>query len=97
MLNCFDYPSVFVNVGEHLVIADDVVMLSNPSIAPIEKEELEDALLDVNVFQQSCEEKPSKRVVRIRIDRSAWDRRLSHNPHVLAIHLKFVPARGVAP
>jgi len=35
--------------------------------------------------------------VRIRVDRSAWDRRLSPNPHALAIYLEFVPARGAAP
>ncbi len=34
---------------------------------------------------------------RIRVDRSAWDHRLSFNPHVLAIYLEFVPACGVAP
>jgi hypothetical protein len=36
-------------------------------------------------------------MVRIRVDRLAWDRRLSSNPHALAIYLEFVPARGVAP
>ncbi len=35
--------------------------------------------------------------MRTRIDRSAWDHRLSPNPHALAIYLKFVPTRGVAP
>jgi hypothetical protein len=34
--------------------------------------------------------------VRTRIDRSVWDRRLSPNPHALAIYLEFVPARGAA-
>ncbi len=52
---------------------------------------------DVNVSQRPCEEEPSRRVVRTRIDRSAWDRRLSPNPHVLAIYLQFVPTRGAAP
>jgi hypothetical protein len=37
------------------------------------------------------------RVVRTRVDRSVWDRRLSPNPHALAIYLEFVPARGAAP
>ncbi len=36
------------------------------------------------------------RVVRIRVDRSAWDRQLSPNPHALAIYLEFVLARGAA-
>jgi len=50
----------------------------------------------VNVFQWPCEEEPSKRVVRTRINRSAWDCQLSPNPHALAIYLKFVPAYGAA-
>jgi hypothetical protein len=32
-------------------------------------------------------------VVRTRIDRSAWDHRLSPNPHALTIYLEFVLAR----
>jgi hypothetical protein len=36
-------------------------------------------------------------VVRTRVARSVWDRRLSPNPHTLAIYLEFVPARGAAP
>jgi hypothetical protein len=43
--------------------------------------------LDVNVSQRLSEEESSKRVVRIRIDRSAWGRQLSRNPHALAIYL----------
>ncbi len=35
--------------------------------------------------------------MHIRVDRSAWDRRLSPNPHALTIYLEFVPARGAAP
>ncbi len=31
------------------------------------------------------------------VDRSAWDRQLSPNPHALTIYLKFVPAWGVMP
>jgi hypothetical protein len=50
----------------------------------------------VNVFQWPCEEEPSKRVVRTRINRSAWDCQLSPNPHALVIYLKFVPACGAA-
>ncbi len=83
-------------------MADDVVTPSNPPVAPIDKEKLEEAPLDevtleVNVSQWSHEEEPSRRVVRTRVDRSAWDRQLSPNPHALAIYLKFVPARGAAP
>jgi len=36
-------------------------------------------------------------VVRTRVDRSAWDRRLSPNPHALTIYFEFVPACGAAP
>jgi hypothetical protein len=50
----------------------------------------------VNVFQRSHEEEPSKRVMRTWVVRSAWDRRLSPNPHALTIYLDFVPARGTA-
>jgi hypothetical protein len=46
-------------------MADDVATFSNPPITPIEHEELEEALLDVNVSQWSCEEEPFRRVVRI--------------------------------
>jgi len=77
-------------------MADDVAMPLNPLVALVEQEELNKASLDVNVSQRPHEEKPSRRVVRTRVDRSAWDRRLSPNPHALAIYLKFVPARGVA-
>jgi hypothetical protein len=77
-------------------MADDVAMPLNPLVALVEQEELNKALFDVNVSQRPHEEKPSRRVVRTRVDRSAWDRRLSPNPHALAIYLKFVPARGVA-
>jgi len=35
--------------------------------------------------------------MRIRVDRLAWDRSLSPNPHALAIYLEFVPASGAAP
>ncbi len=66
----------FVDACENLIIADDVVMPLNPPVAPVEKEKLEDAPFDkspfdINVSQWSHEEKPSKRVVRTWIDRSA--------------------------
>jgi hypothetical protein len=78
-------------------MANDVATPSNPPVTPIEQEKLEKAPLDVIVFQRPHEEKPLRRVVRTRVDRSTWDHRLSPNPHALAIYLKFVPARGTAP
>jgi hypothetical protein len=88
---------VFVDAGENLVMADDVVTPSNPLVSLVEKEELEETPLDVNVSQQSCEKEPSRKMVCTQVDRSAWDRRLSPNPHALPIYLEFVPACGVAP
>ncbi len=78
-------------------MADDVATPLNPLIAPIKQEKLKEAPFDVNVFQRSREEEPSRRVVCIRVDRLAWDRQLSPNPHALTIYLKFVPAHGVVP
>ncbi len=69
--NCFGYPLIFVDTCENLVMVDDVAMPSNPPIAPIEKEELEETPLDMNVSQQSRKEEPSRRVVCIRVDCSA--------------------------
>ncbi len=80
-----------------LVMADDDATPSIPPVAPVQQEELEEAPLDLDVFQRSREEEPSKRVVRTQVARSVWDRRLSPNPHALAIYLEFVPARGAAP
>jgi len=88
---------VFVDAGENLVMADDVATPSNPSVAPVEQEELEEVPLEVNVFQWPREEELSRRVVHTRVDRSTWDRRSSPNPHALAIYLEFVPACGAAP
>jgi hypothetical protein len=56
---------VFVDAGENLVMADDVTTPSNPLVSLVENEELEEAPLDVNVFQRSRKEESSKRVVRI--------------------------------
>jgi hypothetical protein len=83
-------------------MADDVATPSNAPVALVDKEELEEVPLDevaleVNVSQRSREEEPSRRGVHTRIARSVWDRRLSPNPHALAIYLEFVPARGAAP
>ncbi len=93
----FGYLSDFVDAGENFVMADDVVMPSDPPVAPVEKEELEEAPLDVNVSQRSHEEKPSRKMVCTRIDRLAWDRQLSPNPHALAIYLECVLACGATP
>ncbi len=100
----FLLPSVFVDVGDNLVMADDVVTPSNPLVVVVDKEKLEKAMLDrtpldevaleVNVSQWSREEEPSRRMVRTPINRSVWDRRLSPNPYALAIYLEFVPVRG---
>jgi hypothetical protein len=92
----FGQLSVFIDVGEIFVMANDVATPSNPPTTPIEQEEFEEVSLDVNVSQRPREEKLSRRVVCTRVDRSAWDRRLSPNPHALAIYLEFVPARGAA-
>jgi hypothetical protein len=88
---------VFVDAGENLVMADDVATPLNPPVSLVKKEELEEASLDVNASQRSHEEEPSRRVVCTRVDRSAWDRQLSPNPHALTIYLEFVPACEAAP
>ncbi len=80
-------PLVFVDAGENLVMADDVATPSNPSVAPVEQEELEEVPFEVNVSQRLREKESSRWVVRIRVDCSAWDRRLSPNPHALEIYL----------
>jgi hypothetical protein len=85
---------VFVDANENLVMADNVVTPSNPLVALVEQEKFEEVPLEVNVSQRPHKEEPSKRVVRIQVDCSAWDRRLSPNPHALAIYLEFVPVRG---
>jgi len=53
---------------------DDVATPSNLPVSLVEKEELEEALFDVNVSQRSRGEESSRKVVCTRIDRSAWDR-----------------------
>ncbi len=80
-----------------LVMADDDATPSNPPIALVQQEELEEAPLNLNVSQRPREEEPPRRVVRTRVDRSVWDRQLSPNPHALTIYLEFIPARGAAP
>ncbi len=64
-------------------MADDVTTPSNPLVATVDKEKLEEITLDgtpldevvleVNVFQRSHEEEPSRRMVRTQVNRSAWD------------------------
>jgi hypothetical protein len=78
-------------------MVDDDATPSNLLVAPVQQEELEEAPFDLNVFQLPREEELPRRVVRTRVDRSVWDRRLSPNPHALAIYLEFVPVRGAAP
>ncbi len=78
-------------------MADNDTTPSNPPVAPVQQEGLEEAPFDLNVSQRPCEEEPPRKVVRTRVDRSVWDRRLSPNSHALAIYLEFVPARGAAP
>ncbi len=78
-------------------MADDDATPSNPPVAPVQQEKLEEASLDLNVSQRSHEEEPPRRVVRTRVDCSVWDHRLSPNPHALTIYLGFVPTRGAAP
>jgi hypothetical protein len=95
--NCLGYPSVFIDACENLIMANDVATPSNLLVALVEQEEFEEALFDVNIFQQSCKEELSKKVVRIRIDYSTWDYRLSPNPHALVIYLEFVPSCGATP
>jgi len=80
-----------------LVMPDGDATPSNPPVAPIQQEELEEAPFDLNVSQRPREEEPPRRVVRTRVVRSVWDRRLSPNPRALAIYLKFVPVHGAAP
>jgi hypothetical protein len=45
----FGHPSVFVDAGEILVMADDVATPMNLPATLVEQEELEEVLLDVNV------------------------------------------------
>jgi hypothetical protein len=56
----FGYLSIFVDVGEILIMADDVATPSNLPVAPVEQEEFEAASFDVNVSQRPCEEEPSR-------------------------------------
>jgi hypothetical protein len=66
----FVLPSWFLLMQVQLVMAGDDATLSNPPVTPVQQEELEEAPLDLNVFQRPREEKPPRRVVRTRVDRS---------------------------
>jgi hypothetical protein len=70
--NCSNYPSIFVDVGEDLITANDVATPLNPPFALVEEEEFEEALFDLNVSQWSREEESFTRVVRTQVDHSAW-------------------------
>ncbi len=87
----------FLLMQAQLLMADDDTLPSNLPVAPVQQEELEEAPLDFNVSQRPREEEPPRRVVRTQVARSIWDRRLSPNPHALAIYLEFVLVRGAAP
>jgi hypothetical protein len=50
---------VFVDEGENLVMVDDVATLSNLLISLIEKGELKEAPLNVNISQRSHKKEPS--------------------------------------
>jgi hypothetical protein len=54
----------FIDANEDLVMADDVVTPLNRSVVLVKYKEFEETPLDVNVFQRSCEEEPSIRMVR---------------------------------
>ncbi len=53
---------IFLYAGEDLVMADDVVTPSNPPFMPVEEEELEEALIDMNVSQRLRDEDPFRKV-----------------------------------
>ncbi len=55
-------------------MAEDDAPPSNPPVAPVQQEELEEAPLDLNVSQRPREEEPPRRVVRTQVARSVWDR-----------------------
>jgi hypothetical protein len=90
-------PLVFVDASENLVMANNVVMPLNPPIAPVEEEKLEKTSLDMNVSQHPHDKEPFEKVVRIQVDCSAWDHRLSPNTHALTIYLELVIVRGTMP
>ncbi len=78
-------------------MANNVATPTNPLVSLVKNEELEETRFDVNDFQRSHEEELSKKVMRTRVNRLAWDCRLFPNSHALTIYLEFVSACGVAP
>ncbi len=77
---------VFVGAYEDSIMADDATTSLNPLVTPIEEEELEKTLFDVNVSQRQHEEEPFKRMVRTQVNCSTWDHQLSLNPYALTIY-----------
>jgi hypothetical protein len=65
----FVLPSWFLLMQVQLVMADDDATPSNPPIAPVQQEELEEAPFTLNVSQRPREKEPPMRVVRTRVDR----------------------------
>jgi hypothetical protein len=51
----------FIDVGEDLIMVNDVTTSSNPLVMPIQDEEFEEALFDVNVSQQPHEKNKLER------------------------------------
>jgi hypothetical protein len=54
----------FLLMQAQLVMPDGDATPSNPPVAPVQQEELEEAPFDLNVFQRPREEEPPRRVVR---------------------------------
>jgi hypothetical protein len=48
----FLLPSIFVDAGDNLVMADDVVTPSNRPVATVDKEELKEVMLDGTPFDE---------------------------------------------
>jgi hypothetical protein len=48
-------------------MADDAIMFSSLLVVLVQDEELEELLIDVNVFQRPCEKKLIEKVVCIRM------------------------------
>jgi hypothetical protein len=71
-------------------MVDDATTSSNPSIALVQNEELEEALLDVNVSQWLFKEEPIGKVVCIQVTQSIWDCQVSPNLCALTIYLELV-------
>ncbi len=48
----FLLPSVFIDAGDNLVMADDVATPLNPPVTTVDKEELEEATLNGTLFYE---------------------------------------------